>query len=274
MSEISQTFSQLKERNEGALIAYVTIGDPTPRRTPLIADALIQGGADIVELGIPFSDPIADGSTIQKAVSRSLMIGTKPQDVFEIARRVRERHETPLVLMTYYNPVLKFGLADFLGQAREAGISGLIVPDLPVEEATEHKAMCGAAGIDTIFLASPSTGPSRLKQIVGQTSGYLYLVTLYGVTGIRTTLGESALKLVTDCRKALNGAVPLAAGFGISHPHHVKQIIAAGADGAIVGSAFVKIIEENGSSMARATLKLTRLAKELKKAARSRATRR
>lgn len=272
MSGISQTFSRLRESHEGALIPYITIGDPNSKKTPLLVDALIQGGADIVELGIPFSDPIADGPTIQNAVSRSLTSGTKPEDAFEIAQRVHERHETPLVLMTYYNPALKFGLANFLKRARESGISGLIVPDLPVEEAVEHRAMCGAAGIDMILLASPSTGPSRLKQIVDQTSGYLYLVSLYGVTGIRATLGKSALKLVTDCRKAMNGAVPLAAGFGISHADHVKQIIAAGADAAIVGSAFVRIIEENRSNMARAARRLATLARAMKKAARSRAS--
>jgi len=269
MSRISETFAQLKEKNEGALVAYLTVGDPHPKKTPHLVCALIEGGADIIELGIPFSDPIADGPTIQNAVSRSLASGARPSDSFDIARNVHEKYDTPLVLMTYYNLVYRAGISKFLDLAHESGISGLIVPDLPVEESQEYKEACEATGIDTIFLASPSTDSTRLKRILSQTSGYLYLVSLYGVTGIRREITESALNLVTKYKGIVAGTVPLAAGFGISRPEHVKQIIRAGADGAIVGSAFVKIIEENPSSIKRAAVKLTNLAKAMKKAARS-----
>lgn len=229
--------------------------------------ALIDGGADIIELGIPFSDPIADGPTIQNAVSRSLANGAKPSDGFQVAQAIHEKYDTPLVLMTYFNPVFRAGISKFLKMAKESGISGMIVPDLPVEEAQGYKEMCKAAGIDTIFLASPATSADRLQRILAHTSGYLYLVSLYGVTGIRREISESAMSLVRKYKDIVSGTVPFAAGFGISRPEHVKQIIEAGADGAIVGSAFVKIVEDNTSSAIRTATKLTKLAKAMKKAA-------
>ena len=176
MTRISETFDQLKEKGEGALIAYMTVGYPTPKQTPRLITALIEGGADIVELGVPFSDPIADGPTIQNAVMHSLASGSRPLDALEIARTVHEKDDTPLVLMSYFNPIYRIGLQKFLSLAKNSGISGTIVPDLPVEESEDYKKECVAAGIDTIFLASPSTHPDRLEQILAQTSGYLYLI--------------------------------------------------------------------------------------------------
>ena len=154
MTRISEKFEELRKRKEGALIAYVTVGDPNSKETPRLVGALIEGGADIIELGIAFSDPIADGPTIQSAVGRSLASGTRPVDAFKIARTINEQYNTPLVLMTYYNPVFKFGLSKFLQLAKESNISGLIVPDLPVEEAAEYRKECLAAGVDTIFLGT------------------------------------------------------------------------------------------------------------------------
>ena len=234
--------------------------------TPRLVAALIEGGADIVELGIPFSDPIADGPTIQAAVKRSLANGAKPLNALEVARVVRRKYDTPIVLMTYYNPIFRVGLRRFLTSARESGISGIIVPDLPVEESAEYKKECVAASLDTIFLASPSTEPQRLKEIMFQTSGYLYLISLYGVTGVRVTLPDSALTLVRKYRAELHGTLPLAVGFGISQPEHVRDLVRAGTDGVIVGSAFVKIVGENSRNVARASTKLTRLARSLKRA--------
>lgn len=268
MSTISETFAELKENDEGALIPYLTVGDPHPKKTPRLVAALMEGGADIVELGIPFSDPIADGPIIQNAVSRSLASGCKPSDAFEIAEEIHGEYNTPLVLMTYFNPVFRLGIAKFVDLARKSGISGLIVPDLPVEESQDYKKACEAAGIDTILLASPSTDSKRLERILSQTSGYLYLVSLYGVTGIRPTISESALNLVRKYNAVLSGKMPLAAGFGVSRPQHVRQIINAGADGAIVGSAFVKIVEENSHSSTRTAEKLKSLTKAMKKATR------
>jgi len=231
-------------------------------------EALIDGGADIVELGIPFSDPIADGPIIQNAVSRALSSGGRPLDALDVANTIREKHDFPLVLMTYYNPVFRLGLSKFLSLARKSRISGIIVPDLPVEESQVFKEECIAHNIDTIFLASPSTTLERLQRIIAQTSGYLYLISTYGVTGIRSKLDESVLSLVRRYDELVAGSVPLAVGFGISKPLHVEQIVKAGADGAIVGSAFVKIIAENLTNTARAAQKLRNLTKKLKKATR------
>jgi len=268
MTAISKTFKELNNRNEAALIPYIIIGDPSLKHTPRLASALIEGGADILELGIPFSDPIADGPTIQEAVKRSLTNGTKPMDALKVARIIREKYETPLVLMTYYNPIFRAGLNRFLASARRAGISGIIVPDLPVEESSEYKKECAAASVDTIFLASPATEPQRLKQIVSQTSGYLYLISLYGVTGARRSLPNSAVELVKKYAAALKGTVPLAVGFGISQRQQVRELVRAGTDGVIVGSAFVDIIGRNSRNVARASTKLKLLARNLKTATR------
>jgi tryptophan synthase alpha chain len=267
MNTISKTFAELKERNEAALIAYITVGDPGLKNTPRLAGALIEGGADLIELGIPFSDPIADGPTIQAAVQRSLMSGARPIDALRVAREIKEEYDTPLVLMTYYNPIFRFGLNKFLVSAKRSRISGIIVPDLPVEESKDYKKECVASSLDTIFLASPSTEPQRLKEIVSRTTGYLYLISLYGVTGIRPNLPNSALELVKKYNTTLDGAIPLAVGFGISRPKHVHDLVRAGADGVIVGSAFVKIVGENSRNVGRASAKLSRLARGLKKAA-------
>ena len=266
MTRISESFAQLKERNEGALIAYLTVGYPNPRQTPRLIGALIRGGADIIELGIPFSDPIADGPTIQNAVTRSLASGARPLDAMQIARTIHEKYDTPLVLMSYFNPIYRVGLHEFLRLAKNSGISGIIVPDLPVEESKDYKKECIAADIDTIFLASPSTNPDRLKQILAQTLGYLYLISLYGVTGARSSVAESALTLIKEYSGAIAGSIPIAVGFGISKPDHVREIIRAGADGAIVGSAFVEIIAENQRNPSHAAKKLEKMTRAMKKA--------
>jgi len=266
MTRISELFSQLKERSEGALIAYLTVGYPNLRQTPRLIGALIKGGADIIELGIPFSDPIADGPTIQNATTRSLESGVRPLDALEIARTIHEKYDTPLVLMSYFNPIYRVGLQKFLTLTKNSGISGIIVPDLPVEESKDYKNECVSTDIDTIFLASPSTHPDRLRQILAQTSGYLYLISLYGVTGVRSSVAESALTLIRKYHGAMAGSVPLAVGFGISTPDHVRAMIHAGADGAIVGSAFIEIIGKNQRSPIHAAKKLENMAKAMKKA--------
>ena len=266
MTEISDVFADLKKRNEGALIGYITVGDPNISKTSRLIGALAQGGADIIELGIPFSDPIADGPTIQSAVLRSLTNGCRPLDAFQIAREVREKYPIPLVAMTYYNPVFRFGLEKFLKSASKAGISGLIVPDLPVEESQTYKNECTAKNIDTIFLASPSTDEKRLKTIATQTSGYLYLISLFGVTGVRNSVAPEAINLVRQCKAWLSNSLPFAVGFGISKPQHVTSMINAGADGVIVGSAFVRIVEKDGHNLSRATTRIRKLAHSLKQA--------
>ncbi|NVM53494.1 MAG: tryptophan synthase subunit alpha [Candidatus Helarchaeota archaeon] len=245
MREIAKTFSALNERGEGALIAYVAAGDPTPSHTPSIVESLIKGGADIIELGIPFSDPIADGPTIQAASVRALKAGITPKKVFKIAEEIREKYKQPLVTMTYYNSIFRMGLENFFESASSSEISGVIVPDLPIEEADEYKKLADSYEIDTIFFIAPSTSPERMKKTLEYTSGFLYLVSVFGVTGARTKVQELTINLIKVAHAITNGKVPLAVGFGISEPDHVRTILKNGADAAIVGSAFVKIIEKN-----------------------------
>jgi tryptophan synthase alpha chain len=249
MSCITKVFQKAKAQGNGALIGYIMAGDPTPELTPKIANALIRGGVDILELGLPFSDPIADGPTIQAAGLRALNAGTTPLKVLEIARQIKQQHDVPIVIMTYFNPVFRLGVDRFLGLAKEHMVDGFIVPDLPVEEAADYKKTAKANGLDTIFLAAPSTSNGRLTKIVGASSGFLYLVSHYGVTGAKTTVEDSTVQLIKRIQPFTAGKIPLAVGFGISKPEHVKCIIAAGADAAIVGSAFINIIQKNSPTM-------------------------
>ncbi len=249
MNTIKTVFQKQKQLGNGCLIGYITAGDPTPERTPEIADALIRGGVDILELGLPFSDPIADGPTIQNASLRALKAGTTPMRVVEIAKEIKSRHDIPVVIMTYYNPVFKFGVERFLAAAKEAGVDGFIVPDLPVEEADEYRKAAKTAKLDTIFLASPATSKERLCKIVDASSGFLYLVSRFGVTGAQSAVADTTVELIKKVQPFTAGKVPLAVGFGISKPEHVKRVIDAGADAAIVGSAFINIIEKNTKDM-------------------------
>lgn len=249
MNTIKQVFQKNKAAGNACLIGYITAGDPTPEITPKIADALIQGGVDILELGLPFSDPIADGPTIQAASLRALNAGTTPMKVLEIAKAIKARHDVPVVIMTYYNPVFRIGLDKFLGTAKEYGVDGFIVPDLPVEEAADYKKAAEAKGLDTIFLATPSTSNERLTKIVDASSGFLYLVSRFGVTGAKTTVENSTMQLIQRVKPFTAGKIPLAVGFGISKPEHVQAVVQAGADAAIVGSAFINIIQKNSQDV-------------------------
>ena len=246
MSRIKEAF---QKANGALLIGYVTAGDPTPEMTPKIAEALIRGGVDILELGLPFSDPIADGPTIQAASLRALKAGTTPMKVLEIAEKIRSQHDVPLVVMTYYNPVLQNGLEKFLSVAKAAGVDGFIIPDLPVEEAADYRKTASTCGLETIFLASPATSKERLEKIVEASSGFLYLVSRFGVTGTQTSVADSTVQLIKRVQQTTAGRIPLAVGFGISKPEHVKTVIAAGADAAIVGSAFINIIEKHRANL-------------------------
>lgn len=264
MSKIEKLFKELKAKKEGALIGYVTGGDPDPKITPIIADALIDGGVDILELGIPFSDPIADGPTIQAASLRALKAGTTPIKVLEIAREIREKHETPIVILTYYNPIFRMGLKNFFSLFREYKIDGVVVPDLPVEEAGNYHTVAKNYGVDTIFLATPSTSEHRLLKIIEYSSGFLYLVSQFGVTGTRETLQDSTIKLIKKILPMTTNQIPLAVGFGISKPEHVKLIFQSGSEGVIIGSAFVKIIKENQENIDLMLNKIREFTHELK----------
>ncbi len=266
MRGIAKVFEKLGINGEGALIGYVMCGDPAPKHTAAIAEALIKGGIDVLELGLPFSDPIADGPTIQEASARALSAGTTPSVVLETVRTVKEKHDIPVVVMTYYNPVFKMGLETFFDSASSCGVDGVIVPDLPIEESTDFRKVAAATGVDTIFLAAPSTTNERLSKIIECSHGFLYLVSHFGVTGAKTTVEGSTINLIKKVTPFTAKRVPLAVGFGVSQPQHVKRIIEAGADGVIVGSAFVNIVAKNLRSEQLATKELARVAGELKKA--------
>lgn len=248
MNAIAKAFQKQKQQGNAALIGYIMAGDPAPELTPKIADALIRGGVDILELGLPFSDPIADGPTIQAASLRALTAGTTPLQVLEIAKQIKQQHAVPILVMTYFNPFFRIGLAKFCQTAKEYQVDGFIIPDLPVEEACEYKITAKEHSLDTVFLAAPSTSNERLIKIIAASSGFLYLVTHFGVTGIQTTIEDSTIQLIKRVQPFTTGKIPLAIGFGISKPEHVQRIVAAGADAAIVGSAFINIIQNNKSS--------------------------
>lgn len=264
MSKIAETFHKLKRKKQGALIGYVMAGDHKPELTPKIADALIEGGVDILELGLPFSDPIADGPTIQAASARALAAGTTPVIVLETVKAIKKKHDLPIVVMTYYNPVFKMGLEKFFALAETCKVDGTIIPDLPLEEAGEYKMAAASRGVDTVFLAAPSTSDKRLVALVGSTSGFLYLVSRFGVTGTKTQVKASTISLISHVKEYTGSKVPLAVGFGVSKPDHVRDILAAGADGVIVGSAFVNIISKNLENGAKMQLKLKETARKLK----------
>lgn len=238
MSRIQSSFNGKK-----ALVAYITAGDPTPDRTPELVFALERGGADLIELGVPFSDPIADGPVIQRGAERALKAGTSVKTVLAIARKIREKSQIPLLLFTYLNPVLRYGLEKLASDAKAAGIDGCLLTDVSVEEASPYVAAMRKAGLDTVFLAAPTSTPDRLKLVGEYSTGFVYLVSRTGVTGERESLSGSIAPLVSSMRALTK--LPLAVGFGISTPqqaHDVAQL----ADGVVVGSAFVRIIEQGG----------------------------
>ncbi|MEM1513184.1 MAG: tryptophan synthase subunit alpha [Candidatus Jordarchaeales archaeon] len=245
MRAIARKFSQLRGRGEGGLIAYVTAGDPSPSMTPSIVKSLVEGGADVVELGIPFSDPIADGPTIQAATVRSLKAGTRPRMVLRMVEEIKQETHVPIVILSYYNPIFRMGLKNFFEEASARGVDGVVVPDLPVEEAGEYKEFAEAYEVDTVFLAAPSTSTERMKRIVDYTSGFLYLVSVFGVTGARENIQDVTVETIRKALHFTQRRVPLAVGFGVSKPEHVRQVLESGADAAIVGSRLVKVIEEN-----------------------------
>ena len=264
--KISEKFKEGKEQKRSLLIGFITAGDPSIELTPKLAKALVEGGVDIIELGIPFSDPIADGPTIQSSSMRSLSNGTTTKDILDISKKIVEELGVPVVLLTYYNTIMKMGIEEFLQGAEKAGISGIVSPDLPPEEAVEYVRLAKSKSINTIFLASPATNDMRLDRIIDSTSGFLYMVSLFGVTGTRDLFTEYSSQATKRIVEKVNGRVPVAVGFGISRPEHVSNFTKLGVDGVIVGSAFIKIIEDNLSNTDLMINKLNNLAKELSQA--------
>jgi len=242
---IGDCFTRAKTEGRCALIAYLTAGDPHPSRTAAIALAMQRGGADILELGVPFSDPIADGPTIQRASDRALRQGTTVKRVLEIAAEIRLRSSIPIVLFSYMNPLLRYGLETLCRDARSAGVDGILFTDLSVEEAEAPVKALRHEGLDTVFLAAPTSTQRRLRLVSELSSGFVYVVSRTGPTGERNSVAGSVGGLVGQLRQ-LTGK-PLAVGFGISRKEHVEAV-AQYADGAVVGSAFMRVIEENGAA--------------------------
>lgn len=266
MSRISDRFSELEVSGESALIAYIMAGDPEPSLTPLIAKAIAQH-ADIIELGVPFSDPIADGPTIQAASERALKAGMTPPRIIELIAAIRKETGIPIVVMGYYNPILHFGVERFMKKLAEVGGDGVIIPDLPIEEAGEVKRYAKENGIDTIFLIAPTTPEDRIEKICAYSSGFVYLVSLLGVTGAREAISGVAKTLIRSVVEK-RPDIPPAVGFGISKPEHVREIVASGAKGVIVGSAIVELIAEHKTEPERMISALEEFCAELKAATR------
>jgi tryptophan synthase alpha chain len=241
-TRIQKLFDRLRHSGKKALIAYITAGDPTPDRTPALVEALERGGADLIELGVPFSDPIADGPVIQRAGERALRAGTTLHKVLDMARAIRRRSEIPLLLFTYLNPVLKYGLEILAKDAAACGIDGCLLIDASVEEAGEYVRVMRGAGLDTVFLVAPTSSPRRLQLVAQYSSGFVYLVSRTGVTGARDSVSKAVAPLVARTRAVTH--LPLAVGFGISRPEHVAEL-GHQVEGVVVGSAIMHLIERN-----------------------------
>ena len=242
MSRIREKFEELRKNREKAFIAFITAGDPDLATTKSLVLELERRGVDIIELGVPFSDPLADGPTIQAASERALKNKVSLRDVLDLVKDLRRKTQIPLALLTYYNPVYKYGLERFVGEAVKGGVDGVIVPDLPPEEGKDLRNFSQKMGLDTIFLVAPTSTIKRIRLASRYSSGFIYYVSLTGVTGAREKLAE-AIKLTINRIRRLTGK-PIAVGFGISRPDQVREI-ASFADGVIVGSAIVRKVEEN-----------------------------
>ena len=247
MSRITETFARLRGGEGPGLVAYVTAGDPGYARSAEILRALDRGGADVIEIGVPFSEPLADGPVIQRATERALAGGMTLAKTLDLVASLRGELRAPIVLFTYANPIYRFGLDAFAERAREAGVDGVLALDLPIEESAPLQARLDAAGIDTIYLVSPTTTDDRLRRAGELGSGFLYGISRLGVTGVRATVADGAEALAARMRK--QAKLPVALGFGLSRPEHVRDV-ARFADAAVVGSALVDVIAKAGDSPA------------------------
>ena len=245
MSRIDTTFERLETAGRGGLIAYVTAGDPNPRTSLDVLVAIAGAGADIIEVGVPFSDPLADGPVIQRATERALAAGMTLRGALDLVRRAREQIDTPIVLFTYANPILRMGAEVFAAAAAAAGADGVLVLDYPVEEAAPLRQVIIEAGLDPILLVSPTTTDDRIRRSAQLGRGFLYVISRLGVTGARDELAEGTGEFLARVRQHV--ALPIALGFGISRPEHVAEACRH-ADAAVVGSALVQVIAGDGAA--------------------------
>lgn len=242
MNRIEKTFKKLKGQGKKAFIPYIMAGDPSLEKTKATVSLLERCGADIIELGVPFTDPLADGPTIQKAAERGLLAGVTLRKVLELVKDLRQATKIPIVLMTYYNPVFKYGEAGFVKDAVASGVDGVIIPDLPPDEAGELIKLSKEQGLSTIFLLAPTSTTDRIKKVAKASTGFIYYVSITGITGSKIMLDSSIKESINTIRKTTDK--PIAVGFGVSAPEEAKTV-AGFADGVIVGSALVKKLNES-----------------------------
>ncbi|MBF2049737.1 MAG: tryptophan synthase subunit alpha [Leptolyngbya sp. IPPAS B-1204] len=242
MVSVSSCMDALRDRGQCALIPFITAGDPDLETTAQALQLLDRSGADLIELGVPYSDPLADGPVIQAAATRALQRGTRLEQVLAMLETVSPKLKAPIILFTYYNPILNRGVETFLKDIAAAGARGLVVPDLPLEEVESVLEAASHAGIEVTLLVAPTTPKERIAQIAARSQGFIYLVSVTGVTGMRTQVETRVQELITDLRGVTDK--PIGVGFGISQPSQAKQVMEWGADAVIVGSAFVKRLAE------------------------------
>jgi tryptophan synthase alpha chain len=262
MKSYQQAFADLKQHQRAALIPFFVIGDPDFDTSLALVKAALAAGADILELGIPFSDPIADGPTIQKADIRAMRSGMNLPRALEFLRRVKEHQDIPIGLLMYYNLIQQYGVGRFFRDFHDAGVNSVLVADLSIDDAAEVTEPAQAAGLDTVFMVTPNTEPDRMRRIAAKTTGFIYAVSLLGVTGSRQTLSNAVDGLIRQI-KGLT-AVPVCVGFGVSKPEHALSIAQAGADGVIIGSALVAMIESSLDNPGAATAQIARFLGQVK----------
>jgi tryptophan synthase alpha chain len=266
-NRLSKKLKVLSEKNEHALICYVLPGYPDINTTHKIVSAVVEAGADIIELGIPFSDPVADGPVIQEASYQSLNNGITPEKCLTTAKEIRAKFpEIPIVVITYYNILYKRGLKEFLKQSVEYGVDGFIIPDMSLEESDEYVREATALGLATIFLASPNTKESRLKSIASKSSGFVYIISVYGTTGMRESFENYTLDNIKNVKRILGSTIPLAVGFGINTPAQAKLMIDSGADAIIVASALIDKIKNSKVNEVKMVEEIKSFVSDMKKA--------
>ena len=248
MSRIRNAFNAAQEEDRAALICYLMAGSPSLEGSKDMVKACVRGGADIIELGMPYSDPVADGKVIQEAAMSSLGQGTMPRDTIRMVKELRGELETPMVLMGYYNPIQRLGEELFVSECTDAGVDGLIVPDLPMHESTALRSHCRRAGLDLIHITTTLTSPARREELVRAGSGFTYMMTRTGVTGPGLPFAQDIAPLIASTKR-IDPGLPLALGFGVSGADDVRRLRAAGADGVIVGSLLVGMVSEGSSAV-------------------------
>jgi tryptophan synthase alpha chain len=267
-NRIKKKFSQLKIRKEKGLICYVMGGYPDPLTSEKIISSIVDGGADIMEIGIPFSDPIADGPIIQEASFRALQNGTNPDLCLSLIKKTRQRYpDLPILIMTYSNILQKKGFKKFMKMAKDAGTDGFILPDMTIEESKEYLEYSKKLELATVFLVAPNTSNFRIKKTLDVSTGFVYVVSVYGTTGIRNTFNKYTLTAIRNIKKLSSNGNNISVGFGISTPDHIKLMSNSGADAVIVGSAIIEIINRNkGDDIRSLQNKLKKYVKSLKDA--------